>query len=79
MKFRQAVGAFIQDLNGNFMLVEKERFENGKLVETYWSIPKGGIEKNELPIRALKRELKEELGKDDFENITKLDLCFSYK
>jgi len=70
MKIRKSVGAFVVDKKGRFLLVKKNN---------YWDIVKGGIEKNESEIEALKRELKEELGTDKFRNIKKLNMSFSFE
>jgi len=40
---------------------------------------KGGVERGEKHIDALKRELKEELGTDKFDKIKKLNLKFSFE
>ena len=74
MKIRLSVGAFVIDKNGKFLLV-KTRGEG----ETYWDIPKGGVEGRESLIEALKRELREELGTNKFEEIKKLNLNFIFE
>jgi putative (di)nucleoside polyphosphate hydrolase len=50
----------------------------GKANEKYWDIPKGGVEKGESLVEAIKRELQEELGIDKFGNIRKLNINFSF-
>ncbi|MBS3056740.1 MAG: NUDIX hydrolase [Candidatus Aenigmarchaeota archaeon] len=74
MKIRKSVGAFVVNKNGEFLLL-KTQGEG----EIYWDIMKGGVERGEKHIDALKRELKEELGTDKFDKIKKLNLKFSFE
>jgi putative (di)nucleoside polyphosphate hydrolase len=71
---RLSVGAFVKNRQEKYLLVSKI----GKANEKYWDIPKGGVEKGESLIEALKRELQEELGTDKFRNIRKLNINFSF-
>jgi putative (di)nucleoside polyphosphate hydrolase len=75
MRVREGVGAFVVDKKGNFLLL-KRKAENDFI---YWDIMRGGIEKGEKPLEALKRELKEELAVDKFEKIKKLNLRISWE
>ena len=74
MKIRKSVGAFVANKNGKFLLVRT----HGR-GDVYWDITKGGIEKGETSLSALKRELKEELGTDKFGKIKKLNLSFTFE
>jgi putative (di)nucleoside polyphosphate hydrolase len=74
MKIRKSVGAFVVNKNGRFLLART----HGR-GDIYWDIPKGGIEKRETSLVALKRELKEELGTDKFGKIKKLNLSFTFE
>jgi putative (di)nucleoside polyphosphate hydrolase len=79
LKIRQAVGAFISNKKGEFLLVKKRRRSMRNVyVDEYWDIPKGGVKGNENLLTALKRELREELGTRKFRNITRLKLDFYY-
>jgi putative (di)nucleoside polyphosphate hydrolase len=71
---RLSVGAFVKNRQEKYLLVSKI----GKANEKYWDIPKGGVEKGESLVEALKRELQEELGTDKFGNIRKLNINFSF-
>jgi putative (di)nucleoside polyphosphate hydrolase len=71
---RLSVGAFVKNRQEKYLLVSKI----GKANEKYWDIPKGGVEKGESLVEALKRELQEELGTDKFRNIRKLNINFSF-
>lgn len=73
MKIRKSVGAFVFNKDGKFLLVRTHR------ADVFWDIPKGGIEKGETSLNALKRELKEELGTDKFGKIKKLNLSFTFE
>ncbi len=73
-KIRESVGAFIVDNKGRFLLL-KTKGEG----EIFWDILKGGIEKGENQLEALKRELKEELGIEKFKNIQKLGISFTFE
>lgn len=74
MKIRKSAGAFVFNENGDFLLVNT----HGR-GDVHWDIPKGGIEKGETPLAALKRELKEELGIDKLGRIKKLNLSFTFE
>lgn len=74
MEMRKSVGAFVIDKNKRFLLL-KTKGER----EVYWDIPKGGIERGETLLTALKRELKEELGTTKFKNIKKLNIHFTFE
>ncbi len=78
MKLRPAVGAFVRNKEGKYLLVET-RAKVGNVVEKYWDIPKGGLEKGETFKQALKRELKEELNIDKLGEVKKLNLSFCFK
>lgn len=62
-----SAGFLIMDSNSKFLV--------GKSINT-WSIPKGGVESNETPIQAAKRELKEETDLDfsDLDVVTMREL-----
>ncbi len=47
-------------------------------MENIWQFPQGGIDKNEEPKSALKRELKEEIGTDEVEIIAQYPKWLSY-
>jgi putative (di)nucleoside polyphosphate hydrolase len=78
MKERLAVGAFVRNKEGNYLLL-KTRAKVGEVVEEYWDIPKGGVEENEDLLGALKRELIEELGSKKFRIVRKLGINFSFE
>lgn len=74
---RLAVGAFVKNKQGKYLLLETQA-KIGKTIEKYWDILKGGVEKGENLITALKRELREELGTNKFSKIKKLNISFSF-
>ena len=45
----------------------------------YWDFLRGGIERGEKPLDALKRELKEELGIKRIHTVSRLNLSFSFE
>src|SRR3989338_8141519 len=60
MKNLKVALILFRDENGNVLL--NHRFDHQQAVEDVWEIIGGGIENNEQPIDAIKREIKEELG-----------------
>lgn len=48
--------------NGGYLLTKRSKEEN--VYKEYWDIPGGLAEYGELPVEALKRETKEEVGLD---------------
>ena len=83
MKIRRAVGAFIKNKDGKYLIAKNTKIivRNGVEAhrEEFWDIPRGGVEEGENELEALRRELREELGTDKFRNIRKLDLNFSFE
>jgi putative (di)nucleoside polyphosphate hydrolase len=54
--FRAGVGAVIADGDGRVLALERSDYRGA------WQLPQGGIEKNELPLEAVYREIEEETG-----------------
>lgn len=52
--YRKGVGIFL--LNANHQLWVGKRID---FKSNYWQMPQGGIDKDELPVDAMKRELME--------------------
>jgi putative (di)nucleoside polyphosphate hydrolase len=75
MRIRKAIGAFIVNKKGEFLIV-KRKDQTGHM---YWDIIRGGIEKGEKPLETLKRELKEELGIDRVGKIRRLNLSYIFE
>jgi TDG/mug DNA glycosylase family protein len=61
---RQAVRALLVDADGRILLV---RYENPATHATWWGTAGGGIEPGETHQVALRREMREEIGLDEFE------------
>jgi putative (di)nucleoside polyphosphate hydrolase len=66
------VGVFI---NHNQMILVGERSDSPDA----WQLPQGGIEEDETPTQAIKREMFEELGIDDFNIHTQLPNSIKYE
>ena len=58
-KYRKGVGIFL--INSEKKLWVGKRID---LRSRYWQMPQGGIDKNETPLKAMRRELFEEIGID---------------
>src|SRR3989344_2181494 len=77
MKKLKVALVLFRDENGNVLL--NHRYDHQQEVEDVWEIIGGGIEENELPVDALKREINEELGykiddeKDELKLVEKFD------
>jgi len=75
MRLRKSVGAFIVNKKGEFLLL----YRKDEIGTTYWDILRGGIEKGETQLEALKREIKEEFSISNSGKITKLNLSFRFE
>lgn len=62
MNYRKGVAAFIINEKKEFLIVLATKEDVSE--PDYWKIPAGGVEDKEDLIKALKRELNEELGVD---------------
>lgn len=74
-KIRKAVGAILITPNKNFLLVHKTKICDGKEEKTdvdYWDFIKCGLQENETMCEAIRREILEETGIDNFVNIEEL-------
>jgi putative (di)nucleoside polyphosphate hydrolase len=79
LRIRYAVGAFVRNRKNQYLVVRKKRKKTGNhITGNYWDIPKGGVEKGESLLHALKRELKEELGTTKFRNFKNLTQFIYY-
>lgn len=61
---RQAVRAVLLDPDDRILLV---RYVSPDTGATFWTTPGGGLHPDESPGEALRRELQEEAGLDEFE------------
>lgn len=71
-KFRKGIGAIV--------LNEKKQIFLGQRIDSpsAWQLPQGGIDQNENPFQALKREMREEIGTDQFEVLAESKQWHSY-
>ena len=59
--YRKGVNAVVIDSNNKFLIVQKKNYGDNQ-----WDFPGGGLDDNEKLETGILRELKEELGSDDF-------------
>lgn len=74
MPYRPSTLAYINDGQGNFLLVEKESYQDNQ-----WAFPGGGIDQGETAEEAVKQELQEELGSNKFVILGKSNQTFHYE
>ncbi len=72
--YRKAVLGIVVDNNQQFLIAQKLSYK-----ENEWSFAGGGIEENETPKQAVIRELKEELGSNEFEIIGESNIPYNYE
>ena len=73
--YRKGVGIFLLNANSDLWVGKRMDFKSD-----YWQMPQGGIDKNESPINAIKRELMEEVGiSNNYEIIRETSCWLKYK
>lgn len=55
--FRAGVGAVVRDRDGAVLVLRRKGIRRGA-----WQLPQGGLDLGETPLRAIRRELREETG-----------------
>ncbi|NMH73198.1 NUDIX hydrolase [Bacillus sp. RO2] len=82
MRVRQAVGAIVT-IGMEYILILKTKInmtDGKKEIQGEWDFIKGGVEKTDsTPCEAVRRELKEETGKDNFVVIKEFEEKISFK
>lgn len=74
---RDIVGAFIFSSDGKLLMGKSL---NGGMYPGHWIVPGGGVEANETKLKALKREMLEEIGLDiSGAKISQIDYVFPGK
>lgn len=74
LPYRISTIGIINNDEGLFLLVCKTRYQDNQ-----WSFPGGGVDGDETPEEALKRELQEELITDKFEIVAKSNFSYKYE
>ena len=72
LPFRSSVLAVFQRASGEVLVLERNDTPGA------WQFPQGGIEKQETPLKALHREMEEELGCTDIEVLFSPPKIISY-
>ena len=73
-KYRKGIGIFLINKNNKLWVGRRLDYKN-----EYWQMPQGGIDNNESPETAMKRELEEETGlKENYSIIGKTKNWFRY-
>ena len=74
LKFRQAVGILILNTKNKIIAFQRSDFPES------WQAPEGGIDNNETPQEAMKREVYEEIGlkKEDYTILKQGSESFTY-
>ncbi|MEA3321795.1 MAG: NUDIX hydrolase [Bacillota bacterium] len=82
MRVRQAVGAIVT-IGMEYIIILKTKInmtDGKKKIQGEWDFIKGGVEKTDsTPCEAVRRELKEETGKDNFVVIKEFEEKISFK
>ncbi|WP_338330011.1 RNA pyrophosphohydrolase [Commensalibacter sp. Nvir] len=74
LPYRRNVAAIIFNQEGKIFIA----LRHDLVKEGIWAFPQGGIDKDETPVQAIKRELHEELGTDQFEILEEYQEWISY-
>lgn len=74
LPYRRNVAAFILNKKGEIFIALRHDLAKDKI----WAFPQGGIDKNETPQEALKRELLEEIGTSNIEILEEYPEWLSY-
>ena len=73
-EYRLSTLAYIHDDSGHFLIVQKSIYQDDQ-----WSFAGGGVDEGETPEKAVKRELEEELGSNNFVIEGKSTIDYSYE
>jgi mutator protein MutT len=73
MVFRQSTVAYIHNDSKEFLVVQKESYQDDQ-----WNFAGGGVDAGETALEAVKRELLEELGSSSFEVLGESKKKYTY-
>lgn len=73
LTYRKSTIAVVVDKENKILLVQKKNYQDNE-----WQFPGGGVEDGETEELAISRELKEELGTNEFALIKKSRDCLQY-
>lgn len=76
--FHVGVKGLIKNKNNQYLLLEADTTNHSKNTKAYWDIPGGRIERGADVFTTLQREIKEETGITELQNITFLTSVVSH-